>query len=156
MKKLLLLVSWKVPQLLEKKRKVKNNSFQMILNNYKTMEYIVENKDLTLDKDQLLNVHKMIVKNTLKTTKYEEKFRSSNDVHVADLTTNELIYQPPNYVDIEELINQLCNFCNDKQYSKYYIHPIIKAIIIHFMIDFIHPFVDENGRTARAIFIGIY
>ncbi len=136
----------------KKKSKVKNNSFQMILNNYKTMEYIVENKDLTLNKNQLLNVHKMITHNTLNTSEYEGKFRNSNDVHVADVTTNEPIYQPPNYVDIDELINQLCNFCNDKNNPDFYIHPIIKAIIIHFMIAFIHPFVDGNGRTARAIF----
>ena len=33
-----------------------------------------------------------------------------------------------------------------------FIHPIVKGIIIHFLIAFIHPFVDGNGRTASAIF----
>ena len=33
-----------------------------------------------------------------------------------------------------------------------FIHPVIKASIIHFLIGFIHPFVDGNGRTARALF----
>lgn len=31
-------------------------------------------------------------------------------------------------------------------------HPISKAIILHFLIGFIHPFADGNGRTARALF----
>ena len=33
-----------------------------------------------------------------------------------------------------------------------FIHPVIKAIILHFMIGYIHPFGDGNGRTARALF----
>ena len=33
-----------------------------------------------------------------------------------------------------------------------FIHPVIKAIIIHFVISFLHPFVDGNGRTVRSFF----
>jgi Fic family protein len=33
-----------------------------------------------------------------------------------------------------------------------FIHPIIRAIIVHFMIGHIHPFYDGNGRIARALF----
>ncbi|WP_366511954.1 Fic family protein [Maribacter sp.] len=36
--------------------------------------------------------------------------------------------------------------------KKNFIHPIVKASILHFLIGYIHPFVDGNGRTARAIF----
>ena len=31
-------------------------------------------------------------------------------------------------------------------------HPIVKASILHFLIGYIHPFVDGNGRTARSLF----
>jgi len=33
-----------------------------------------------------------------------------------------------------------------------FIHPTIRAIVLHFMLAYIHPFVDGNGRTARALF----
>jgi Fic family protein len=33
-----------------------------------------------------------------------------------------------------------------------FIHPVIKAILLHFALAFDHPFVDGNGRTARALF----
>jgi len=33
-----------------------------------------------------------------------------------------------------------------------FVHPIVKACIIHFILAYIHPFVDGNGRTARALF----
>ncbi|MGD1821864.1 MAG: Fic family protein [Pleomorphochaeta sp.] len=136
---------------LRKNKKTSDKNIKMIINNYLTMEYIVKNKDLTMDRDKLLNIHKKITHNTLLDSKDEGSFRKSNDVHVADIAKNELIYQPPNYLDIDNLINQLCQFCNNDNYTSYFIHPIIKAIIIHFTLAFIHPFVDGNGRCARAI-----
>ena len=36
--------------------------------------------------------------------------------------------------------------------EKVFIHPIIRGIIVHFMVAYMHPFVDGNGRTARALF----
>ena len=39
-----------------------------------------------------------------------------------------------------------------QQRRKTFIHPIIKGIIIHFMLAYFHPFVDGNERTARSLF----
>ena len=33
-----------------------------------------------------------------------------------------------------------------------FVHPVIKAAILHFWLAYLHPFVDGNGRSARAIF----
>ena len=63
--------------------------------------------------------------------------------------TGEVAHEPPSYEKIPEIINQLCDFANK---DDTFIHPIIKAIIIHFLISFLHPFVDGNGRTARSLF----
>ena len=46
-------------------------------------------------------------------------------------------------------MNELCEFSNS---NDKFIHPIIKGIIIHFLIGYIHPFNDGNGRTARSLF----
>ena len=43
-------------------------------------------------------------------------------------------------------------FFNEEVDKENFIHPLLKGIIIHFMIGFIHPFTDGNGRTARALF----
>ncbi|MBW8333018.1 MAG: Fic family protein [Prolixibacteraceae bacterium] len=48
-------------------------------------------------------------------------------------------------------MNELFNFFNNTD-AEQFIHPIVKGCIIHFMIGYIHPFVDGNGRTARALF----
>jgi len=52
---------------------------------------------------------------------------------------------------LESLIKDLCDFFNTDT-KETFIHPILKAIVIHFMIGYIHPFTDGNGRTARALF----
>ena len=74
--------------------------------------------------------------------KDEEKIR----VFDAD---GEVLFTPPPYTQIEQRIKDLCTFAND---DKEFYHPVIKAIILHFMVGYIHPFVDGNGRTARGIF----
>jgi Fic family protein len=48
-------------------------------------------------------------------------------------------------------MNEVFAFFN-KDKNDQFIHPIIKGCIIHFMVGYIHPFVDGNGRTARALF----
>ena len=45
----------------------------------------------------------------------------------------------------------MCDFANAKT-PDYFIHPVIRAIILHFWLAYDHPFVDGNGRTARALF----
>ena len=48
-------------------------------------------------------------------------------------------------------MDELCKFANNDNDDNF-IHPIIKAVVIHFMVAYVHPFVDGNGRTARALF----
>ena len=49
-------------------------------------------------------------------------------------------------------MNTLCRFANDSTKDGGYMHPVIRSILLHFMIVYDHPFVDGNGRTARALF----
>ena len=46
------------------------------------------------------------------------------------------------------------NFAFANAQSSPFVHPVVKAMALHFAIGFIHPFVDGNGRTARALFTG--
>ena len=48
------------------------------------------------------------------------------------------------------MLTDLCDFANDDK-NEPFIHPIIKGIIIHFMLAYFHPFVDGNGRTSRSL-----
>ena len=76
----------------------------------------------------------------------------SDDVHVADNRDGTIIHQPPSYKELETRLERLCNFANADEGSKPFVHPVLRAILLHFMIGYDHPFVDGNGRTARALF----
>jgi Fic family protein len=45
----------------------------------------------------------------------------------------------------------LCDFANGRS-SDGFVHPVIRAILLHLWLAYDHPFEDGNGRTARALF----
>lgn len=122
----------------------------MIMNNFITMRHIVQNKSENLTPENLLEVHRLIAHKTLDDPEDEGQFRDNNDVFVQDVIKGENVHQPPSNDELELLINDLCVFFNSD--TDDFIHPIVKGCIIHFMIGWIHPFSDGNGRTARALF----
>lgn len=140
----------KAKEIIEKELKPKTKSEQMIVNNYVTMQYIVQNKNDDLTPSSLKFIHNLISKNTLDNKKEEGEFRETNDIFVVEHSNSEVVHTPPDYNNIEKLIKELCDFFNSDTGD--FIHPVIKGIIIHFMIGWIHPFSDGNGRTARAVF----
>lgn len=130
----------------------KNKSQQMIYNNYQTIRYITEHKHepLTVDRIQLL--HNLMTDKTLKNVADAGRFRTAqDDVVVENKITGEIVHTPPPAENILDFINDLCDFFNNTN-DGVFIHPIIRGIIIHFMVAYVHPFVDGNGRTARALF----
>lgn len=137
-------------EMIQKERKPKNKSEQMILNNFHTMRHIVQHKSDDLSPDTLLHIHKLISNNTLDEKAEEGVFREDNNIFVANHSTDEIVHTPPPHHELTGLISDLCRFFNED--GSNFIHPIIKGIIIHFMIGWIHPFTDGNGRTARALF----
>lgn len=138
--------------MLRKSISPRTRSEQMIHNNYKTIRFILRHKDEPFTKEMLLHIHRLMTNKTLEDSADEGRFRDDNDVVVEDGITHETIHTPPDYRKIEELIDCVCRFFNENNFSNVFVHPIIKGIIIHFLIAFIHPFADGNGRTARAVF----
>ncbi|GAB6983055.1 Fic family protein [Prevotella dentasini JCM 15908] len=137
--------------MLRKKISPRDKSQQMIVNNYQTINYIVEHKRESLTLEQLLKVHRLMTSNTLDNPDDAGRLRSNDDVVVENGITHETVHVPPAYTEIPSFMDSLCRFFNETD-SKVFIHPIIRGIIIHFMIAYVHPFVDGNGRTARAVF----
>jgi len=127
-----------------------DTSQKMILNNYRTIIKIKEIRDKKLTPELILEIHEGITHGTLSDELDETRFRNTNDIVVQDKVQPDRIYHiPPDFSKINPMINDLCRFANG---NHKYIHPIIKATILHFLIGYIHPFNDGNGRTARALF----
>ena len=136
--------------MLRKKKSPQNKSQQMIVNNYNTIQYIVEHKDEPLTEELLLTIHRLMTEKTMENSEEAGRFRTNDKVVVADMVEGDIIYTPPSFQEIPEFVESLCDFFNNN--SSTFIHPIIRGIIVHFMLAFMHPFVDGNGRTARALF----
>ncbi|MEI7857523.1 MAG: Fic family protein [Methanomicrobiales archaeon] len=136
-------------QMLRERRKPTNRDEQMIVNNYLTMKKVreIEKEDLT--PALLLSLHKMITSGTLEDPSDEGRFRDNDDIRVVD-STGTILHTPLPSSEIPALIDELCRFANNNDDS--FIHPVVKGIFLHFLIGYIHPFNDGNGRTARTIF----
>lgn len=138
--------------MLLKQSKPQNKHQQMIANNYQTICFIVEHKHQRLTPELLCSIHRLMTEDTLENNEDAGRLRHNNEVVVENAITHEVVHIPPDYKALPEQIHKLCAFFNDEMQSDSFIHPIIKAIIIHFLISYLHPFVDGNGRTARALF----
>lgn len=138
-------------EMLKKKMTPKDKSQQMIHNNYQTIQFIVSHKDEPLSEELLLQIHRLMTEKTMQRPDDAGRFRSNDDVVVENGITHETVHTPPSYTEIPQFVDDLCKFFNERK-SKQFIHPIIRGIIIHFMISYVHPFSDGNGRTARAMF----
>lgn len=139
-------------EMLRKSTSPRTRGEQMIYNNYETIRFILDHKDERFTKQSLLHIHRLMTHKTLEDSNDEGRFRTDNNVVVEDGITHETIHTPPDCNEIEELIDIVCKFFDNDNFNGVFIHPIVKGIIIHFLIAFIHPFADGNGRTARAIF----
>ena len=138
-------------EMIRQDRDPRTRSEQMIFNNYNAMKFISEYKNERLNVPMIFELHKIITKKTLDSPEDAGKFRSREDqIQIIDRLQQNILFVPPPADELNERMEAFCDFINSEE--NYFIHPIIKAIIIHFMLAYIHPFVDGNGRTSRALF----
>ena len=57
-------------------------------------------------------------------------------------------HTPPDFVAVAEEVERLCDYVNDNWQEKDGLH--LSAYVL-WRLNWIHPFADGNGRTARAI-----
>jgi Fic family protein len=79
------------------------------------------------------------------------RFRRPEERVVVTDDTEEVLHDPPPAGELEGRMRLMCEFANART-PDYFIHPLIRSIILHFWLAYDHPFVDGNGRTARALF----
>lgn len=130
-----------------------DKSEKMILNNYRAMERLRVLKDAPLTMEILHELHSILTEETLDEPDAAGRMRRSpedDDVHVYDADQN-ILHRPPKGADLPQRMEKFLAFANDLP-SEPFIHPVIKAILLHFWIGYDHPYIDGNGRTARAVF----
>ncbi len=138
-------------EMLRQKRKPRDKSEMMILNNYHAMEYIKEIANETLTPALIYELHRILSVDTLDDPNAVGKLRTSDDIYVGDDRDATKLHIPPKSKELKSRIESICNFANMDPATTF-LHPVVKAIILHFLLAYDHPFEDGNGRTARALF----
>ncbi len=125
---------------------------RMIVNNFMTMRELKRWLGQPLTPDTVFEIHRMLTDGTLKDPGAAGRFRTAAENIVVEDETGNTLHVPPPAAELPQRLQALCNFANQGDDGEYFIHPVVRAIVIHFMIGYDHPFVDGNGRTARALF----
>ena len=132
-------------------REPRDRGERMILNNYQTMQRILEVKDREMAPGLVCEIHRMVTEGTLNDPNAAGRFRRPDQRITISDTRGEILHVPPPAEELAERIDKMCAFANGSA-PEAFIHPIIRSMILHFWLAYDHPFVDGNGRTARALF----
>ncbi|OIO56576.1 MAG: Fic family protein [Alphaproteobacteria bacterium CG_4_10_14_0_2_um_filter_63_37] len=140
-------------EMLRAGRSPKDHSERMILNNFMAMRSIQQLSDRPMSLERLLELHRILTLETLDDPTAAGRLQREGEhrVQVFDTHTHDLLHTPPPASVLPERMAQLVAFANG-QGDGTFVHPVIRAIVLHFWIGHDHPFIDGNGRTARALF----
>lgn len=125
---------------------------RMVLNSYNAMRHVLDVGDAPLTPEGVMELHEIITIGTLDIADGAGRFRHAGErIEVVDARDNEVMHAPPPAKELPSRLQMMCDFANGKT-PKHFIHPIARSILLHFWLAYDHPFVDGNGRCARALF----
>lgn len=129
----------------------RDRDIQEVINYRKAMEFIsglrIKDKGLMINEDNVKKLHQITVNKILPDEKSGE-YRKTQVV-IKSNQTGEVSFRPPEASLVSAQIKDLLAFLNSPQNQD--IHPILKSGIVHYELVRIHPFLDGNGRVARAL-----
>lgn len=128
---------------------------QEVINYRNVMDYIDkafeeaeggEAGEFSYSEGQIKKIHKLTVGRLI--PEENQGVYRKTQVILRDLRTGEVTFRPPPAVEVPYLMEDFVQWANDKEGRE--VHPVIRAAIAHYSLAAIHPFVDGNGRAARA------
>jgi Fic family protein len=133
-------------------RQPADKSERMIFNNLRGMEFIRKHHQSPLSPELVLEIHAEIMRDTID-DKDLGRLQTSDDkrVHVAANDDGSILHEPPPAEQLPTRLKEMCDFGNAMNETEF-LHPVIRAILLHLWLAYDHPFEDGNGRTARALF----
>jgi len=138
-------------EMLRSGRKPRDTHERMVLNNYMTMQRIRDLRDQDLSPELVFELHRRVTDGTMDNPDACGRFRRADEnVRVED-QEGVIFHEPPEAAELPARLEAMCAFANGTT-PDYFVHPVIRAILLHFWLAYDHPFVDGNGRTARALF----
>lgn len=127
---------------------------RMIFNNFRAMESLRELRGTPLDMRSLMRLHLTLTDSTLEDFGAAGRLQNAGEkrVEVVDNLSRRVLHIPPAAELLPQRMEALIRFANETGDAEPFVHPVIRAIVLHFWLAYEHPFADGNGRTARALF----
>lgn len=120
---------------------------QEVLNYRSVLKFIESYTEPTVSQDVLKHIHELTTFRVL-SEEHVGDFRKTQVV-VKNSQTGEITFRPPPAIEVPFLLNSFLEWLNTTSADDF--HPGLKAGISHYEIVRIHPFLDGNGRVARAL-----
>ncbi len=144
----------KAKELLRTQRPPRDPGERMVLNNFNAMLKAEQLAQTTapLTPDNILDLHRIVTEGTLEDQSDAGRLQQPGEERVVVIGGDfKALHRPPPAEELPQRVEQLCAFANG-EHTEGFLHPVVRAILIHFWVGHDHPFVDGNGRTARALF----
>ncbi|MFD9880018.1 Fic family protein [Streptomyces alboflavus] len=138
-------------EMIRTQRQPRDRDERMIYNNYQAMRMIGDLRKERLTPELICEIHRVVTDGTLDNPSASGRFQLPDEDRVSVWNGDLLLHTPPPASALPARVQELCRFANG-ELDEAYIPPVLRAITIHFMIGYDHPFEDGNGRTARALF----
>lgn len=141
-------------ELLSTGRAPVDRSERMIFNNYRALIYMRDEMPKELTPGAVLELQRILTDGTLDHADAAGRLQRPDEerIKVLDRTDGSILHSPPPAEQLPARLQALCDFANEPEDSERFVHPVLRAILLHFWLAYDHPFEDGNGRTARALF----
>jgi Fic family protein len=141
-------------ELLRSGREPRDRSERMIVNNFRALEFMRDGMGETLTPESVLELHRIVTEGTLDDPSAAGRLQRPGEPRVAvfDRDDGRPIHTPPPAEQLPARMRLLCDFANEGDGGEPFVHPVLRAILLHFWLAYDHPFEDGNGRTARILF----
>ena len=137
--------------MIQEGRPPRDRSEHMILNNYQGMLYVRRHVDTPLTPDIVRALQRQLTEGTLDDADAVGRFRRDDEDIVIEDESGRRLHTPPPASELDARMQRMCDFANGA-HDQEFMPPPVRAILLHFWLAYDHPFVDGNGRTARALF----
>lgn len=122
-----------------------------VINYVKATQYALKRLErLPLCCRLIREIHEVLMENVRGQDKTPGEFRhSQNWIGPANCSLKDARYIPPNVEDMQTAMSDLEKYINENvDYD-----PLIRAALIHYQFETIHPFLDGNGRIGRLLIL---
>ncbi len=132
-------------------RSARSDGERMVMGNYRAMEWIRTQETADLTPALVLELHRVLMDDSRPDIagRLRNAFRV---IRVENHQTGEVLHVPPEASELPDRLERMCVFANDPGAAGIFVHPAVRAILLHFWLAYDHPFEDGNGRTARSLF----